>query len=200
VFHVEKRNIHDRNIHDRISVLPVVNGKKIEMELDIGAAVSLIPCKQYKSMFGQLPLQPTDAILKTYTGESLEPEGVINVEVKINKQCADMPLFVVKVDAPALFGREWLRGIKLNWKDLKTVHAIEKSETTVLKRHSAVFSKNLGTMKGIKAALTYLDIRPNSVPKFCPPRNVPFALRPQVEAELKRLTELGVISPVEHSD
>lgn len=91
--------------------------------------------------------------------------------------------------------------IKLNWKDLKTVHAIEQSEKdnleAVLKRHSAVFSENLGTMKGIKATLT---IKPNSVPKFCPPRNVPYALRPRVEAELKRLTEFGVISPVEHSD
>ncbi|XP_041962465.1 uncharacterized protein K02A2.6-like [Alosa sapidissima] len=140
-------------------------------------------------------------MLKTYTGEPLAPEGVIKVQVKLNKQCADLPLYVVKVDAPALFGREWLRVIKLNWKDLKTVHAIEQREKdnleTVLKRHSAVFSKKLGTMKGIKATLT---IRPNSVPKFCPPRNVPYALRPRVEAELKRLTELGVISPVEHSD
>ncbi|XP_042625658.1 uncharacterized protein K02A2.6-like [Cyprinus carpio] len=140
-------------------------------------------------------------MLKTYTGEPLAPEGVIKVQVRLNKQCADLPLYVVKVDAPALFGREWLRVIKLNWKDLKTVHVMEQKEKdnleTVLKRHSAVFSNSLGTMKGIKATLT---IKPNSVPKFCPPRNVPYALRPRVEAELKRLTELGVISPVEHSD
>ena len=52
-------------------------------------------------------------------------------------------------------------------------------------------------MKQIKATLT---VRPNSVPKFCPPRNVPYALRPRVEAELKRLTELGVISQLENSE
>lgn len=42
-----------------------------------------------------------------------------------------------------------------------------------LKRHSVVFSKTLGTMKGIKARLT---IKPKIVPKFCQPRNIPYAL------------------------
>ncbi|XP_051782565.1 uncharacterized protein K02A2.6-like [Erpetoichthys calabaricus] len=173
----------------------------MEMELDTGAAVSLIPWEQYRSTLSQVALQPTDIMLKTYTGEPLAPEGVIKVQVKLNNQCAKLPLYVVKVDAPLLFGREWLRVIKLNWKDLKMVHAIEQRKKenleSVLKRHSAVFSKKLGTMKGIKARLT---LRPNSAPKFCPPWNVPYALRPRVEAELKRLTALGVISPVEHSD
>lgn len=67
----------------------------------------------------------------------------------------------------------------------------------VLKRHSAVFSQKLGTLKGITARLT---LRPGSVPKFCPRHNVPYALRSRVEAELKRLIELGVISPVELSE
>uniref|UniRef100_A0A8C6KTL9 CCHC-type domain-containing protein n=1 Tax=Nothobranchius furzeri TaxID=105023 RepID=A0A8C6KTL9_NOTFU len=106
-----------------ISLLPVVNGKKMEMELDTGAAVSLIPWEQYKSRLSQLPLQPTDIMLKTYTGEPLAPEGVIKVQVELNEQRATLPLYVVKVDAPPLFGREWLRVIKLNWKDLKMIHA-----------------------------------------------------------------------------
>ncbi|XP_048854231.1 uncharacterized protein K02A2.6-like [Brienomyrus brachyistius] len=187
--------------YSRITVMPLINGKKMEMELDTGAAVSLIPWEQYKRNLSQLPLLPTDIMLKTYTGEPLAPEGVVKVQVELNKKCAVLPLYVVKVDAPPLFGREWLRVIKLDWRDLKTVHAIEQRQTNnleaVLKRHSAVFSKKLGTMKGVKARLT---LRPDSVPKFCPPRNVPYALRPRVEAELKRLTELGVISPVAHSD
>ncbi|CAI5689533.1 unnamed protein product [Oreochromis niloticus] len=198
---LELYSLSRKEKYSHISLMPVVNVKKMEMELDTGAAVSLIPWEQYKSMLSQLPLQPTDIMLKTYTGEPLAPEGVIKVQVELNKQCATLPLYVVKVDAPPLFGREWLRVIKLNWKDLKMVHAREQSGNdyleAVLKKHSAVFSKELGTMKGIKARLT---LRPDSVLKFCPPRNVPYALRPRVEAELKCLTELGVITPVEHSD
>ena len=52
-------------------------------------------------------------------------------------------------------------------------------------------------MKGIQARLT---LRPNSVTKCCCPHNVPYALGPRMEVKLKRLTELGVISPIEHSD
>lgn len=149
-------------------------------------------------MLSELQLQHTDVMLKTYTGEPLAPEGVIKVQVKLKKQCANLPLYVV--NAPPLFGREWLRVIKLNWKDVKTMHAIEQREKdnleTVLKRHSAVFSKKLGTMKGIQARLTS---RSNSEPKVCSPRNEPYVVRPRVEAKLKHLTELGVISRVEHS-
>ena len=45
-----------------------------------------------------------------------------------------------------------------------------------------------------------LNLRPNSVPKFCTPHNVHYTLRPRVEAKLKYLTELGVFSPMEHND
>ncbi|XP_060799470.1 uncharacterized protein K02A2.6-like [Neoarius graeffei] len=193
--------VSQKGKYSRITVKPKVNGKRMEMELDTGAAVSLIPYELYQRKLHKFPLQPTGIVLRTYTGEPLAPEGVITVQVELNRQHADLPLYVVKVDAPPLFGREWLRAIKLNWRDLKTVHAIEHRETdsleAVLKRHSAVFSDKLGTMRGVKARLT---LKPDSTPKFCPPRNVPYALRPRVEAELKRLTELGVISPVSHSD
>ncbi|KAL7842622.1 hypothetical protein SRHO_G00243110 [Serrasalmus rhombeus] len=126
--------VSQKGKYSRISVVPKVNGKKMEMELDTGAAVSLIPFELYKRKLHKLPLQPTDIMLKTYTGEALAPEGVIKVQVALDKQQAVLPLYVVKVDAPPLFGREWLRAIQLNWRDL-------------------------GTMKGVKVRLT---LRPNS--------------------------------------
>ena len=122
----------------QISVLPIVNGKK--MEMDTGAAVPLIPWEQYRNMLSELTLQHTGVMLKTYTGKPLDPEGVITVQIKLNKHCAKLPLHIVKVNAPPLFGREWLRVIKLNRKDVKTMHAIEQREKdnleTVIKRHS----------------------------------------------------------------
>lgn len=108
--------------------MPVVNGKKMEMVLDTGATVSLIAWEQYKSVLSPLALQPTGIMLKIYTVEPLAPEGAIKVQVKLNKQFAKLPLHVVKVNAPPLFGREWLGVNYLNWKDLKIIHAEEQRE------------------------------------------------------------------------
>ncbi len=43
-------------------------------------------------------------------------------------------------------------------------------------------------------------LKPQSQPRFGQARNVPYALKPKVEAEINRVLELGVISPVTYSD
>lgn len=91
----------------RITVVPLVNGKKMEMELDTGATVSLIPWEQSKRNMTNCPLYLL-RLCKNLHGEPLSPEGVVNVRVELNKKRAILPLHVVKVDAPPLFGREWL--------------------------------------------------------------------------------------------
>lgn len=84
--------VSQKGKYSRISVVPTVNGKKMEMELDTGAAVSLIPWELYKQKLYKIPLQSTDIMLRTYTGEPLAPEGVIKVQVALNKQNAVLPL------------------------------------------------------------------------------------------------------------
>lgn len=51
--------------------------------------------------------------------------------------------------------------------------------------------------KRLKAEIT---LKAEHKPKFCQPRVVPYALRSKVEAELSRLTEIGVLSPVQYSE
>lgn len=59
------------------------------------------------------------------------------------------------------------------------------------------FRKGLGLLKGIEATVS---LRPQSHPRFCQVCNVPYAMKPKVEADINRLLELGVISPVTCSD
>ncbi len=93
-----------------------VEGMPFEMELDTGAAVSLISTETYDRILKHLPLCSTDIVLQTYTEQTLRPESVIDVHENMGKQTAVLPLYVVQGDYPPLYYREWLCQIKLNWK------------------------------------------------------------------------------------
>lgn len=183
-----------------MKVRPRIEDHLIDMELDTGAAVSLISMELHKTKFAHVRLRKTDVVLKTYTGEVLLPEGMLKVWVKLNKQLIRLPLYVVKGNSPSLLGREWLRKIKLKWREIKTITAGCKPDETlenVLKCHVQVFSETLGTLKGFE---TFLTLKPGQHPKFCQARVVPYALRPKVEAEIDRLLQQEVIFPVQFSD
>ena len=160
-----------------------IEGHLIDMELDTGAAVSQISMEMYKTKFAHVRLRKTNIVLKTYTGEILVPEGMVKVWVKMNKQRVRLPLYVVKGKSPSLFGREWLRSIKLDWREIKTMRTWHKAHETlenVLNCHDHNFGETLGTLKGFETSLT---LKPGQHPKFYQACVVPYTLRPKVEAE-----------------
>ena len=59
-----------------------------------------------------------------------------------------------------------------------------------------MFTNELGALKGFKAKL---HAKPDAAPKFHEARPIPFALKKPVEAELQRLEDEGIISPVQFS-
>ena len=61
-----------------------------------------------------MPLQRSNLILKTYTGEKVSPMGVCKVIVSHNNKSFNLELYVLKSKGPALFGREWLNRMQLN--------------------------------------------------------------------------------------
>ena len=52
-----------------------VDDKTLHMELDTGAAVSIISKKMHRKLFGDIPLQRSPIALKTYTGEPMAMRG-----------------------------------------------------------------------------------------------------------------------------
>lgn len=155
-----------------------VNGKRLKMEVDTGAAVSVISEKLYKRRFKKSTLVSTNCVLKTYSEQSLRLKGKISVTVSCNEKKYTLSLLVVQGNGPALLGRDWIKMLKLDW---STVNRVKTESTDELcDRYSEVFNPSLGKVKGVKAKL---HVVPDAIPKFCKPRPVPYALREAVDVQ-----------------
>ena len=150
---------------DIIWITPQVNSKEIKMELDTGSAKSIISRAEYSSMFGDTPLQETHVRFKTYTGERISPLGVVDVQLQYKGQKCTAPLYVLDGKGVALFGRDWLSKIKLDWHEIKTVTAdlANTQLQTLLNKHQQVFDEGFGKLNGTQAKL---HLKENAQPKF----------------------------------
>ena len=69
-----------------------LEGKPLRMEVDTGAAVSLVSEATYWSLFPMVQLQSSTTKLRTYSGEPLTVLGQQEVKVQHEEQTAKLPL------------------------------------------------------------------------------------------------------------
>ena len=184
---------------DPITVDLTLNGQKTTMELDTGAAVSLISEETYRKLLPTSALKPTSVNLRTYTGQSMSVAGQIEVEVRYQQQTHTLPLFVVTGEGPSLLGRNWLKHLILDWKTIGLVSRCHGEERVkdLLQKYESVFTEGIGTMTQYQAKLT---LKPDTTPVFKKPRPVPFTLKDTLSQELDRLESDGIVEKVDHSD
>ena len=180
-----------------MTVLVTLNGLETSMEVDTGAALSVMSEQTYRSLWpGQKPpLHPTPARLKTYTGERIGVKGKIRVHVLYQAQQADLDILVVTGKGPSLLGRDWLEHLRLDWYSIKYSTSANHLQD-VLDKHSEVFGEDLGHIKDTPATI---HVDPAHTPRFFKARPVPYSLRAKVDTKLSRLQEQGVIEPVKFS-
>ena len=182
-------------------VEPLVNGVILSMEVDTGAAVSVISRSLYDELFRGFSLNSVTTRLSTYSGEVLKVCGEFPVRVLYNGQESTQKLLVVENAGHPLFGRDWLRAIRLDWSTFQQVHKVHtesnlSSAADVRQQYPSLFSPGIGKLKGI---LGHLDLKSDTDPKFMKARPLPYALRSAVSDELDRLEAEGVLKKVEHS-
>ena len=97
-----------------IKIPLLVDNVLLEMELDTGAAITIISEVKYKEHFSETKLRESSTLLKTYSGERLKVVGEIEVNVEYENQSAKLILTVVAGDGSSLLGRNWLQLIRLN--------------------------------------------------------------------------------------
>ena len=187
---------------DPVVVTVLMNGHRVSMELDTGAAVTVMSLSAYERVkrAGEV-LYKTSLKLRTYTGELVRPAGVGRVDVVHEGQSLELPVTVVKGNVPTLLGRDWLSTLKLNWPRLfpaaAAVHRVTASSVSeLLSEFPEVFTDKLGCMKDYKV---HIPVPENTSPRFCKARSVPYSMRDRVEDELNKLEKQGVWKRVTYS-
>ena len=150
-------------------VVLMLDGKPVKMEIDTGAAVSIISHQSLKNTFPNAILHKPTIRLRTYTSEPIAVVGQLRVEVKHNGYVGQHHLYVVEGDGPTLIGRDWLTKLKLDWASVKTLSRTETKSglDELLEKFPRVFQPGLGAMSEFKAHLT---VKPEARPRFCRPR------------------------------
>ncbi|XP_054259702.1 uncharacterized protein K02A2.6-like [Macrosteles quadrilineatus] len=97
-----------------------------------------------------------------------------------------------------IFGRDWLREVELDWKEVKTI----KQETggrldELLNKYKDVFEPDIGQ---IPDQLGHLQLAPDARPIFMKARPIPYSLKQKVEEELERLETAGIITKTDNSE
>ena len=188
-------NLHD-NHTEPYHIMVTLNDLPVQMELDTGAAVSVISEATYNSIQRESQaLEPSNSRLRTYTGESIQVLGTTRIKARYDKKELSLSIHVVPGSGPNLLGRDWISQLEV---DLKSIHMVTSLTPlqTLLDTYSAVFTDELGCLKGVNVQLVVHD---QAKPRFHRPRPLPFLLKPKVEEELNQLQEKGIISPVQFS-
>ena len=123
------------------------------MEVDTGAAVSLVSHKTYQKVvcvntFGEVYNQAQYFHCRVYSSGRQ-----ITVDVHYGREGGARQLYIVKGSERSLLGRDWLQNIRLGWGSIKTLTTYNSQLTLrrVVQKYREVFQPGLDTLHKFKA-------------------------------------------------
>lgn len=182
----------------------------VTMYVDTQATRTTVSEYVYETLLKKYPLCKSKVILRGYSGEKIPVLGEITVPVSYQGSKEQMlELLVVEGRRPALFGRDWLKKIRLDWhnmfsvtEDVQCCKAPKSNEfpsefNKLLEQNQQLFEPSSSGIKGFTAVL---NVKEGAKPVYQKDRPVPYALVPKVEKEYDRLIQTGIVYPIETSD
>ena len=118
-----------------------VDGCLVSMEVDTGAATSVMSESLFTVLWPGRSLEPTIVRLRSYTKEEIRVVGCCYVDVIHESQSAqNLPVIIVTGYGPCLLGRDWLSHVK---QDCRKIHNMPENIALqdVLEKHPAVSRK-----------------------------------------------------------
>ncbi|XP_060126555.1 uncharacterized protein K02A2.6-like [Zootoca vivipara] len=184
-------------ICEKIRVAVIIQGIPCEMEVDSGSALSVISAETYHHICqkGGAPcLKPFEVILTDFQGKHVPIQGIGTFTVQFKHFSGPLQLVVVEGHHTSLLGLNWFDALGIHITGVQ--HISQSSYEAICDEFAAVFDVSMGCYKGPPVALS---LNPAVVPIRMKARQVPFALKPKIDAELDHLIKEGVLEPVLHA-
>ena len=190
--------ISEREIYAQM----LINEKPIKFHIDCGATVNVLPIKYVNSK----DIKPSNCVLQMWNKTELKPEGTCRVTLRNpkNHQKYSIEFILIKENLTPLLGAKVIQQMGLiqvhgaNFEKVAVTKTMDKASGTktaqeIIEEYKDVFEGDLGTLEGKQ----HLAVDPTVLPNVFPLRWVPFAIKPKLMTELERLTDIGVLMPVD---
>ena len=182
------------------------NGRPTELreKVDTGAQGNVLPLRIYQKMFpdrvdknGQPIrnfLEKSSVRLVSYGATLINQIGVCTLTCTYQQTRRETRFFVTDAPGPAIIGLPSLEAFKiisLNWEIKETVTRPVADKADLIAQYPGCFT-GIGKFEG----QYHITLDPTVQPVIHPARRVPFALKPDIKAELDCMEQQGVIRKV----
>ncbi|XP_031332783.1 uncharacterized protein LOC116163077 [Photinus pyralis] len=175
---------------DKYIVIVKINDKPQQFEVDSGPKFTLLGENDYKTLKLKSKIQPTPTVFRSYSDHVIKPKGKVIVNVSYKDKVIENELYIVPSGYKPLLGRNWIRKLQIDLKEIDnetsnspeyvTVGSIQTPDQ-LFQEFAPVFEEKIGCMPNVEIQL---HLRDNASPIFTRARNVPYALRENVNKEL----------------
>ncbi|UYV78984.1 K02A2.6-like [Cordylochernes scorpioides] len=168
-----------------------IQGHPVDIKLDTGADVNILPESLIKEWPNMPLLETADCKIYTYTGQQIPVVGKCLLDCKTKYACRKVTFLIVNNSAVPILGLD--ECVKLNLvKRVETISDISVTLTGLLDEYKDVFKGN-----GHLSYMYDIKISDKAEPKICPARRLPRALLQPVKEELFKMEEDGIIEKIE---
>ena len=162
--------------------------------------ITIVYRKIWNKCLGYPQLLPTTRAATTASGKPLQLLGELQSAITLGGVTKPGKLYVASNNLN-LFGLEWIDLFGLWDKPLSAIcNQVHADQPNAIQHYKArfpdVFRQGLGHCTKTKVRLF---LKPEAMPVYKPKRPVPFTSVEKVDAELDRLQQLGIITPVDFS-
>jgi len=206
-------NAESRRIYANV----FVNGRKVRFLLDCGSTVNLLPVS---FMTSSTVLRPSRAPLRMFDRTELKTLGMLTATVRHPRTRAEFDVeFYVTAREDPILGIDACRRLDMLRIVEENICAVQEvvgtsprrsieppplaaprmampngriTEAAVFARYADLFDGSLGHLEGD----VHLEIDSTVPPVQLPLRRIPIAMRDRVEAELRKMTDEGILAPI----